>query len=75
MKLPMSWLREWVETDATPEQVADALTRRGFYVEGLEVRGRSFPGVVVKVCEMVPGDKPSRSMLPLPSEAVQYDQI
>jgi hypothetical protein len=33
MKLPMSWLREWVDVDATPEQVADALTTRGFYVE------------------------------------------
>ena len=47
MKLPMSWLREWVETDAAPGAVADALTRRGFYVEGLESLGKSFPGVVV----------------------------
>ena len=32
MKLSYAWLRDWVELDATPEQVADALTRRGFYV-------------------------------------------
>ncbi len=32
--------------------MADALTRRGFYVEGLEVHGKSFPGVVIaKVLE------------------------
>jgi phenylalanyl-tRNA synthetase beta chain len=47
MKLPMSWLRDWVEVDATPEQVAEALTRRGFYVEGIETLGRSYPGVAV----------------------------
>jgi phenylalanyl-tRNA synthetase beta chain len=47
MKLPMSWLRDWVEVDADPEQVADALTRRGFYVEGIERLGQEHPGVVV----------------------------
>ena len=47
MRLPLSWLREWVELDATPEQVADALTTRGFYVEGVEQHGRRVPGIVV----------------------------
>ena len=53
MKLPLSWLRDWVEVDATPEQVADTLTRRGFYVEGIESRGHAHAGVVVaKVLEV-----------------------
>ena len=47
MKLPISWLREWVDVDATPAKIADALTRRGFYVEGIEEHGGTFPGVVV----------------------------
>jgi phenylalanyl-tRNA synthetase beta chain len=47
MRLPISWLRDWVETDATPEAVAEALTRRGFYVEGIEHHGHSYPNVVV----------------------------
>jgi phenylalanyl-tRNA synthetase beta chain len=47
MKLPMSWLRDWVAVDAPAEQVADALTRRGFYVEGIESFGVAHPGVVV----------------------------
>src|SRR5690348_16835567 len=47
MKLPISWLRDWIEFDATPEAVADALTRRGFYVEGIERKGGEFPGIVV----------------------------
>ena len=54
MKLPMSWLREWVDVDATPEQVAEALTTRGFYVEGVETHGRRYPGVVIaRVLEAV----------------------
>ena len=47
MKLPISWLRQWVEYDATPQQVAEALTTRGFYVEGVELHGRAYPGIVV----------------------------
>src|SRR5262245_8031603 len=47
MKLPISWLKEWVDVDATPEQVAEALTTRGFYVEGVESHGRRYPGVVI----------------------------
>lgn len=30
MKLPMSWLREWIELDAGAERIAEALTLRGF---------------------------------------------
>src|SRR5262249_22318730 len=37
----------WIELDATPERLADALTRRGFYVEGIERHGHAYPGVVV----------------------------
>ena len=47
MKLPLSWLADWLALDASPETIADALTRRGFYVEGIEEHGRSYPGVVV----------------------------
>src|SRR5512146_918460 len=47
MKLPISWLTDWVATDATAERVADALTKRGFYVEGIERHGHAYPGIVV----------------------------
>ncbi|MEO5617501.1 MAG: phenylalanine--tRNA ligase subunit beta [Candidatus Eisenbacteria bacterium] len=47
MKLPESWLRDWIEYDGGPEGVAEALTRRGFYVDGIERRGGDFPGIVV----------------------------
>ena len=47
MKLPLSWLREWVEVNADAGAIADGLTKRGFYVEGIETHGRHYPGVVV----------------------------
>src|SRR5437867_1164774 len=47
MKLPLSWLREWVEVEATPEIIAAALTRQGLYVDGIATHGVSYPGVVV----------------------------
>ena len=55
MKLPMSWLKEWIDVEATPEQVAEALTTRGFYVEGIEPHGRRYPGIVV--AEVLAADK------------------
>ncbi|HYM81210.1 MAG TPA: phenylalanine--tRNA ligase subunit beta [Candidatus Limnocylindria bacterium] len=47
MKLPMSWLREWVDVTTGPEPIANALTMRGLYVESIEMHGHSYPGVVV----------------------------
>lgn len=47
MRLPLSWLKEWVEFDADPRAIADALTRRGFYVEGVESHGHAYPGIVI----------------------------
>ncbi|MBI1799744.1 MAG: phenylalanine--tRNA ligase subunit beta [Candidatus Eisenbacteria bacterium] len=47
MKLPISWLNDWIETDAAPGRIAEALTQLGFYVGGIETRGHAFPGVVV----------------------------
>ena len=39
MKVPYSWLREMVDVDASPADVAVAMGVRGFAVEGL-VRDR-----------------------------------
>ncbi|HXW52261.1 MAG TPA: phenylalanine--tRNA ligase subunit beta [Candidatus Acidoferrales bacterium] len=35
MRVPVSWLRDFVETQAKPEAFADALTQRGFAVDGI----------------------------------------
>ncbi len=36
MRVPVSWLRDFVQTDAKPEAFAAALTARGFTVDGIE---------------------------------------
>ena len=36
MRVPVSWLRDFVATDAAPAAIADVLTARGFTVDGIE---------------------------------------
>lgn len=47
MKLPLSWLREYVEFDLPPRELADRLTFSGTQVEGIETIGGDFKGIVV----------------------------
>ena len=39
MKVPVSWLRDFVDVTDTPEQVAETMSVRGFAVEGIEPLG------------------------------------
>ena len=43
----MSWLREFVDFDLTPEQLAERLTLLGMEVKGIEQRGSDWSNVVV----------------------------
>ena len=36
MKVPLSWLKDWLETDADPATIADTLTNIGLEVEGID---------------------------------------
>ena len=47
MRVPLSWLRELVEFDLTPEQLAERLTLLGMEVKGIERRGDAWANVVV----------------------------
>ena len=47
MKIPLSWLKEYVDFEDTAEGLADRLTFSGVEVEGLERLGGGVPGVVV----------------------------
>jgi phenylalanyl-tRNA synthetase beta chain len=47
MKIPIRWLREFVDTDATPEQMAARLTMAGIEVAGLTPVVTGLVGVVV----------------------------
>lgn len=47
MKVPVSWLKEYVDFEASIQELADKLTFCGIEVEGIETIGGAFPGVVV----------------------------
>ena len=47
MKVPVSWLKEYVDFEDTIEGLADKLTFAGLEVEAIETIGSDFEGVVV----------------------------
>ncbi len=47
MRVPLSWLRDYVDIQQTPEQLAERLTLLGMEVQGLEQWGADWRSVVV----------------------------
>ena len=47
MKVPLSWLRDYVDIELTPEQLAERLTLLGMEVRGVERWGDDWQNVVV----------------------------
>lgn len=45
MKIPISWLKDYVTFDATPEELASRLTFSGLAVEGMETVGARCEGI------------------------------
>lgn len=55
MKLPLSWIKEFIELDATPHQIAEWLTRAGLEVDCYYASKISFDRVVV--AEVIEAEK------------------
>lgn len=51
MNVTYNWLKEFVDFDLSPEQLADVLTMLGLEVEGMEKTGSGMDDVVVAVVE------------------------
>jgi phenylalanyl-tRNA synthetase beta chain len=47
MKVSFSWLKEYVDCELTPSELADLLTMAGLEIEGVEAVGPELKGVVV----------------------------
>ena len=47
MRIPEFWLRSWIDTSASVEEIAEALTMAGLEVEDLEPAAPPFTGVVL----------------------------
>src|SRR3989304_1567359 len=55
MKIPFRWLREFVETDASPAQVPERLTMAGIEIAGVSPVVTGLAGVVVgEIASVVP---------------------
>ena len=47
MRVPLSWLRDYVDIELSPRDLADELTMRGMEVSDIEAGGADWTGVVV----------------------------
>src|SRR5437016_12438245 len=47
MKVTLNWLKQYVEFDSSPEELAERLTMLGIEVESVQKLGGEFEGVVV----------------------------
>src|SRR6266850_510856 len=64
MKVTWSWLQDWVELPATPEELAHALAMRGFPVASIEKGVSLDPAIVVgRVLEVAPHPNADRLRL------------
>ena len=55
MRVPLSWLTDFVPLTAEPRAIAEALDRLGLEVEGLEAPGEEITGVrVARILEVRP---------------------
>ena len=55
MRVPLSWLREFVDIDLTPEELAERLTLLGMEVSSIERIGSDWHGIVVgELLEVAP---------------------
>ncbi|HEX5450867.1 MAG TPA: hypothetical protein VFW86_00630, partial [Candidatus Limnocylindrales bacterium] len=64
MRVPLSWLRDYVDVELSPEALAERLTLLGMEVQGIERRGDDWSGVVVgELLEVGPHPRADRLSL------------
>ena len=50
MKVLLSWLKDYIDINETPDKIAEALTMTGLEVEEIIQPGKNIKGVVVGGC-------------------------
>jgi phenylalanyl-tRNA synthetase beta chain len=64
MKVSLNWLKDFVEIDNTPAELADMLTMAGLEVEGLEHRGYGLDSIAVsRILDILPHPNADRLAL------------
>ena len=59
MKVTLNWLKQYVDFNWSPEELAERLTMLGIEVEGVQKLGGEFEGIVV--AQILTSDKASRT--------------
>jgi phenylalanyl-tRNA synthetase beta chain len=76
MKVPLSWLKEFLTFNLSPQEVADALTLAGLEVEGIEMTPLPFTGVVVgAILEALPHPNADRLRVAQVSDGTETFQV
>ncbi len=76
MKLPFSWLKEFVEISETPEEIAHMLTMAGLEVDSVEPMPLGFSGVVVgEVVETTPHPEADKLCIATVSDGSETFQV
>lgn len=61
MKLTLSWLKEYLDTNATLEQICDTLTDIGLEVEGIEDKAKNLePFTVAQIIDAIPHENSTK---------------
>ena len=66
MRVPLSWLREFVDVDLAPDELAERLTLLGMEVKSIERWGADWENVQVKSSTSVMPQASDMRMTPLP---------
>lgn len=76
MKIPLSWLKEYIPTQLSAEQIAETLTTIGLEVDSIEPKKLAFEGVVVgKVVEKKPHPDADKLCIATVSDGAQTYQV
>lgn len=76
MKVPLSWLKEYLNFTQSPEQLAEVLTLAGIEVEGIEALPLKFSGVVIgHVLEVLPHPSADRLRIAKVSDGKEEFQV
>ena len=70
MRVPLSWLREYVTFDLSPRELAEELTMRGMEVKSVETSGADWTDVVVGELLTVEQPRPAWRSAAVRSRAV-----
>jgi phenylalanyl-tRNA synthetase beta chain len=76
MKIPLSWLKEYVDLPDSPEKIADILTLAGLEVDEIKSVGGSFTGVVIgKVLKSSPLPETEKLKITEVSDGTEVFQV